>query len=53
LEKLDGVSAAFVNNGITLLVDSDGPLDEAAVKSAIEPFKMKVGSVTKAEELPF
>ena len=54
LEKEDGVSAAFVNAGITLLVDNDNPLDEAVIKSALESFKsMKLGEIKKAEQLPF
>ena len=50
---MEGVTGAFVNNGIMLLVDNDKPLDEAAIKAAIEPFKMKVGEIKKADELPF
>ena len=54
LEKVEGVSSAFVNSGITLLVDNDNPLDEAAIKTALESFKsMKLGEMKKAEQLPF
>ena len=50
---MDGVTAAFVNDGITLLVDNDNPLDEAALKSTLAPFKMKLGELQKADQLPF
>jgi hypothetical protein len=53
LEKVEGVSVALVDEGITLLVDNDKPLDEAAVKAAVEPLKMKLGEIQKAEHLPF
>ena len=53
MEKLDGISGAFVNTSIMLLVDNDQPLDEAAVKTALKPFKFKLGEIQKADELPF
>jgi len=53
LEKLDGITAAFVNESITLLVDNDRPLDEAAIKAALEPFKFELGELRKEQQLPF
>lgn len=53
LEKLDGVTSVFVNDGITVLVDNDRPLDQAALKAALEPFKIELSGVEKAAELPF
>ena len=50
---MEGVSAAFVDKNVMLLVDNDNPLDEAAVKATLAPFKMKLGELQKAEQLPF
>lgn len=49
---MDGVAGAFVNNGITLLMTEDKPLDEEAVRSTLEPFKIKIKGIKKAEKLP-
>lgn len=51
LEKLDGITAAYVNKDITLLFSED-KFDEKLVASTIKPLKMKVKSSQKAE-LPF
>jgi hypothetical protein len=53
LEKLDGITAAFVNESITLLLDNDQPLDQAAIKAALEPFKFELGEIRKEQQLPF
>lgn len=51
---MEGISAAFVDNNIMLLMDNGNPLDEAAIKAALEPFKsMKLGQIQKADQLPF
>jgi len=52
LEEMDGVTAAFVNKEISLCLAED-KLDEKAVASTIESFKMKFVSAQKADELPF
>ncbi len=52
MEKIDGVAGAFINNGITLLMTEDKPLDKEAVSSVLEPFKIKIKGVKKAEKLP-
>ena len=49
---MDGVAGAFVNNGITLLMTEDKPLDVAAVRSTLDPFKIKIKEFKKAEKLP-
>ena len=49
---MDGVAGAFVNNGITLLMTEDKPLDEETVRNALEPFKIKVTEIKKAEKIP-
>ena len=53
LEKLDGVSGAYVNKNIALHFDKEGDLDEELIASTIEPFKMKVKSSKKLNDLPF
>lgn len=50
---MDGVAGAFVNNGITLLMKEDKPLNEAAVKETLKGFKIGVTEIQKAEALPF
>ena len=50
---MDGITGAFVNDDIMLLVDNDQPLDDAALKKTLEPFKLKLGELKKADELPF
>jgi hypothetical protein len=52
LEKMDGVAGVFVDNGITILLAEDKPLDEAAVRTSLEPLKIKITGVKKAEKLP-
>ena len=53
LEKLDGVSSAYVNKDIVLHFDEDTELDEKLVAETIEPLKMKVKSSKKLDDLPF
>lgn len=53
LEKMDGVSGAYVNNGITLLMSNDKPLDEEAIAKTLKEFKITVSETTKSEALPF
>ncbi|QQL45997.1 hypothetical protein [Sulfuriroseicoccus oceanibius] len=53
MEKLDGITGAYVNNGIKLhLADKDG-YDEAAVTEALKPFKLKITEATLVEGSPF
>ena len=53
LEKLDGVSGAYVNDDIALHFDEKTDLDEKLVASTIKEFGMKVKSSKKLDELPF
>lgn len=53
LEKLDGVTGAYVNNDIALHFSEEIELDLAAVKSAISEFGMEVKESKKIDELPF
>lgn len=53
LEKLDGVSGAFVNKNIALHFAEASELDEELVASAIKEFGMKVKSSKKLDALPF
>ena len=50
---MEGVTIAFVNKGIILLLDHDEPLDVEAVKTVLKPFKMQVANAQKADQLPF
>ena len=53
LEKLDGVSGAYVNKDIALHFNKASELDEKLVASTIKEFGMKVKSSKKIDELPF
>ena len=54
LEKLDNVSAAFVNADITVLVSSEDPLEEGDVSAALKDVpKVKISDFQKTEEMPF
>lgn len=53
LEKMDGVTAAYVNDGITLHLASADGYDQAKVVEVLKPFKMVVKSSTKLDKLPF
>ena len=54
LEKVDNIAMAFVNRGsITLLTKNDEAPNQDALTSVLEGFKMKSGTLAKAEQLPF
>lgn len=53
LEKLDGVSGAFVNNNIALHFAEEAELDEKLIASTIKEFGMEVKSSKKLDKLPF
>jgi len=53
LEKLDGISGAFITDTIMLLLSEDKPLDEKAVKKALNEHKIKIAEFKKQEKLPF
>ena len=53
LEKLDGVSGAFVNNNIAIHFAEAKDLDEKLIASTIKEFGMKVKGSKKLESLPF
>ena len=53
LEKLDGVTGAFVNNNIALHFAEEKELDEKLVASTIKEFGMKVKTSKKIDKLPF
>jgi len=53
LEKLDGISAAYVNNDIHLhLTDKDG-YDQKEVTKTLKAFKMVIKKESSTEESPF
>ena len=53
MEKLDGVSGAFVNNNIAIHFAEAKDLDEKLIASTIKEFGMKVKGSKKLESLPF
>ena len=53
LEKLDGVTGAFVNDNIALHFAEEKELDEKLVASTIKEFGMKVKTSKKIDKLPF
>ena len=53
LEKVEGVTSAFVDRGILLLLDNEEPLDEDAIRAALSPFDITVDAVQKTDQLPF
>lgn len=53
LEKLDGVTGAYVNNGIRLHLASKDGYDQQVVAKALEPFKMKINDAKLVEGSPF
>ena len=42
LEKLDGISAAYVNSGITLHMASKNIFDQEKITEALKPFKLTI-----------
>jgi len=53
LEKMDNIASAIVNNGVTILLVEDKPLDEKAITAALKEQKIIITETTKAEKLPF
>jgi len=53
LEKLEGVTGAFVDDQITILLAEDRPLDQDAVTGALKEFKINISEVKRADRLPF
>jgi len=53
LEKIDNISAAYVNRGITIHLAKAGDLDKDAIAKTIAPFKMKVNDCRALEGKPF
>ncbi|MGB0993938.1 MAG: hypothetical protein ACPG32_15900 [Akkermansiaceae bacterium] len=53
LEKIDGVTGAYVNKGIILhLANKDG-FDKKKVATALTTFKMVIKEAKKLDTLPF
>lgn len=53
LEKIDGISAAYVNNGIRLhLTDKDG-YDQEKIAAALKPFKLTIKEAKPVDGSPF
>ncbi|MGB1874395.1 MAG: hypothetical protein ACPH5P_06635 [Akkermansiaceae bacterium] len=53
LEKIDNVSAAYVNRGITLHLAKAGDLDQEVIAKTIAPYKMTIQAIKPLEGKPF
>lgn len=53
LEKVDGISGAYVNRGITIHLAKAGDLDKETITKTLEPFKMTIKEVKALEGKPF
>ena len=49
LEKLDGITNAYVNRSITIHLAKAGDLDQAKIGEALKPFKITIKEVKKIE----
>lgn len=53
LEKLDGISAAYVNNGISLHLSSKDGYNEEKVAEVLKTFKLTIAEAKAVEGSPF
>lgn len=53
LEKIDNVSAAYVNRGITLHLAKAGDLDQEVIAKTIAPYNMAIQAIKPLEGKPF
>ena len=53
LEKIDGISGAYVNNGITLHFTAKGSYDQAKITEALKSFKLTIKDATLVKGSPF
>ena len=53
LEKVEGITGAYVNRGITLHLAKAGDLDKDKIAEALKPFRMVIRSVKPMQGKPF
>ncbi len=53
LEKLDGITGAYVNSDITIHLTKGAVLDKDKIAETIKPLKITIEEVKKLEEKPF
>lgn len=53
LEKVEGITGAYVNRGITLHLTKAGDLDKDKIAEALKPFRMVIRSVKPMQGKPF
>ena len=53
MEKVDGITGAYVNRGITIHLAKAGELDKEKIAETLKPFKMAVKEVKPLEGKPF
>ena len=50
---MEKVSAAYINNGITLFMTEDVAPDKEALTKMLKKYRIKVGDMKKVDEMPF
>lgn len=53
LEKLDGISGAYVNNGISLHLTSKDGYDQEKIAATLKPFKLTIKEAKQVQGSPF
>ncbi|NWK57078.1 hypothetical protein HW115_15755 [Verrucomicrobiaceae bacterium N1E253] len=53
MEKIDGIQAAYVNNGISLHLETKDGYDQKKIAAALKPFKLKIKEAKQLEGSPF
>ena len=53
LEKIEGVTAAYVDKDISLHYSAKGSVDKEAIAKVLKPLKMEIKEAKKLEKLPF
>jgi len=53
LEKLDGITAAYVDSSIDLHYSAADGFDKDKIAEALKPFKMVIKEAKKLDKLPF
>ncbi|MFK7909036.1 MAG: hypothetical protein AB8F34_00380 [Akkermansiaceae bacterium] len=53
LEKIDGITGAYVNRGITLHFAKAGAMDKEKIAATLKPFKMTIKEVKALEGKPY
>ncbi|MGJ8677792.1 MAG: hypothetical protein ACSHX0_09765 [Akkermansiaceae bacterium] len=52
LEKVEGISGAYIDSNITLHLAKAGTFDKAKVQAIIAPYKMKIKGAVPLDGVP-